>query len=293
MIVITLTKVPKSLRGDLTKWYQEIQTGVYVGNVSARIREQLWERIAQNIGSGEATMVFNAKNELGYQFRTTRKDREVVDLDGVPFMQHLKTVPAVRELGFSDMAKFHKAKKMAQRSRSKGAPSATTSDLVAIDVETTGLDSAQDLILSIGAVKTSQEEFYRLIKIDQSIPPKITELTGIDAQMLNDSGVPVATALEELLAFVGQKQLIGYNAKFDEGFLQAAMEKAGIASSDFAIRDLIPAVKKHSRFLPNYRLDTVLKEFDIENQNPHNALADAKATLALGTKLIKNGTFRF
>lgn len=54
MIVVTLTKVPQSLRGDLTKWYQEVQTGVYVGNVSARIRDLLWDRINRNIGSGEA-----------------------------------------------------------------------------------------------------------------------------------------------------------------------------------------------------------------------------------------------
>lgn len=41
MIVITLSKVPMSLRGDLTKWCQEVQTGVYVGNFSARIRDLL------------------------------------------------------------------------------------------------------------------------------------------------------------------------------------------------------------------------------------------------------------
>lgn len=58
MIVITLTKVPNALRGDLTKWYQEIQTGVYVGNVSARVRDSLWLRIVENIGRGEATMVY-------------------------------------------------------------------------------------------------------------------------------------------------------------------------------------------------------------------------------------------
>ena len=39
MIVITLSKTPQSLRGDLTKWCQEVQTGVYVGNFSARIRD--------------------------------------------------------------------------------------------------------------------------------------------------------------------------------------------------------------------------------------------------------------
>ena len=47
--------MPPSLRGDLTKWCQEIQTGVYVGNVSARVRERLWQRINDNIGRGEAT----------------------------------------------------------------------------------------------------------------------------------------------------------------------------------------------------------------------------------------------
>ena len=56
MIVITLSKVPPSLRGDLTKWFQEVQTGVYVGNINARVRDALWERIQKNIGvNGEAT----------------------------------------------------------------------------------------------------------------------------------------------------------------------------------------------------------------------------------------------
>ena len=30
--VITLKKVPPYMRGDLTKWMQEIDTGVYIGN---------------------------------------------------------------------------------------------------------------------------------------------------------------------------------------------------------------------------------------------------------------------
>lgn len=42
MTVITLKSVPQSLRGDLTRWMQEIATGVYVGNFNSRIREYLW-----------------------------------------------------------------------------------------------------------------------------------------------------------------------------------------------------------------------------------------------------------
>ncbi len=39
--VVTLKSVSPSLRGDLTKWMQEIATGVYIGNFNSRIREKL------------------------------------------------------------------------------------------------------------------------------------------------------------------------------------------------------------------------------------------------------------
>lgn len=39
MTVIVLTAVPPGLRGHLTRWLLEISSGVYVGYVSARVRE--------------------------------------------------------------------------------------------------------------------------------------------------------------------------------------------------------------------------------------------------------------
>ena len=47
LTVITVKTVPPSLRGDLTKWMQEIATGVYVGNFNSKVREELWERVKQ------------------------------------------------------------------------------------------------------------------------------------------------------------------------------------------------------------------------------------------------------
>ena len=44
LTVLTLKNVPPSLKGDLTKWMQEIATGVYVGNINTRVREKLWDR---------------------------------------------------------------------------------------------------------------------------------------------------------------------------------------------------------------------------------------------------------
>ena len=55
MIVVTLTDCPPRLRGDLSKWLLEISTGVYVGQLSKRVREELWKRICDNLPRGRAT----------------------------------------------------------------------------------------------------------------------------------------------------------------------------------------------------------------------------------------------
>jgi CRISPR-associated protein Cas2 len=47
MLVITLTDCPLGLRGYLTKWLLEINSGVFVGHVSVRVRESLWTRIVK------------------------------------------------------------------------------------------------------------------------------------------------------------------------------------------------------------------------------------------------------
>lgn len=204
MIVITLTKVPNALRGDLTKWYQEIQTGVYVGNVSAKIRDALWERIMRDIGNGQATMVFNTNNELGYMFKTTRADRQVVDYEGIPLMMHLATTNNLRQPGFSNAAKFHKAKVMSHKRVQQHVLSNHESkahSIVAIDLETTGLNVTQDKIIAIGAVKMVHDQrsrFYQLIKIDTEVPSEITKLTDITSEMLDSEGSSLTETLGKL-----------------------------------------------------------------------------------------------
>lgn len=298
MIVVTLSKVPPSLRGDLTKWYQEIQTGVYVGSVNARIRDLLWERILKNIGSGEATMVYNAATELGYQFRTTRKDRQVVDYDGIPLMMRLKQQKTPIKHGFSNAAKFHKGKAMSHQRMTKHqkiTDSALKKPLVALDLETTGLDSIRANIISIGAVKRMPDgqllQLDQLIRSVDSVPSKITELTGITSDQLQEQGVKLSEGLDALSDFIKGTVIVGYNFEFDERFLTAALQKVGKDEFNNRTYDLMPIVKTTQEFLDNYRLATVLETYQIGNSNPHHALSDAQATLSLAEKLIKNGDF--
>ena len=128
LTVITMTNCPLSLRGDLTKWMQEIATGVYVGNFNSRIREELWKRIENSVGNGVATMSFSSRNEIGYDFKTIHSHREVVYSDGLPLVR----IPTVDTLendikhGFSDAAHFHNAKKFSNiRRKNINTPSST------------------------------------------------------------------------------------------------------------------------------------------------------------------------
>ena len=85
--VLVLTNCPPKLRGDMTKWFVEINTGVYVGNISKRIREELWKRICDNIKNGQATMVFHSNNEQQMDFYVHNTTWEPVDFDGIKLMR--------------------------------------------------------------------------------------------------------------------------------------------------------------------------------------------------------------
>ena len=115
MIVITMTDCPVGLRGDLTKWLLEVNTGVFVGQVSARVRDNLWERIKETAKDGRVTMVFSTNNEQKLDFRIHNSTWEPIDFDGIklilrPSPSRIKQLGELR-LGFSKASKRQIAKR--------------------------------------------------------------------------------------------------------------------------------------------------------------------------------------
>ncbi len=79
-----MEKVPVSLRGEITRWMLELRPGVFVGNISALVREKLWEMVCQKLKGGAATLLHSAANEQGYKIRTFGDTtRQVRDFDGL------------------------------------------------------------------------------------------------------------------------------------------------------------------------------------------------------------------
>ena len=86
MTVIVVAACPVGLRGHLTRWLLEISAGVFVGRVSARVRDLLWQRTVDMVKTGRAIMVFSANNEQGLAFKVHRHEWVPLDVEGVTLM---------------------------------------------------------------------------------------------------------------------------------------------------------------------------------------------------------------
>jgi len=84
MMVIILENVRPTLRGELSRWLFEVKSGVFVGKVSALVREELWQLVGQQVGRGSAVMIQPANNEQGFSAKTLgNPTRQLVDIEGL------------------------------------------------------------------------------------------------------------------------------------------------------------------------------------------------------------------
>ena len=289
LTIITLRNSTPSLRGDLSKWMQEIATGVYVGNFNPRVREHLWKRVTENVGNGEATLSYSCRNEIGYNFETHNAKREVIDFDGIPLVMFPKLKGDEdlndNKLGFSKASKYRKQRKFSNKSNVKEEPK---KDYVVVDIETDGLEAIQNSILEIGAIKSisgKTEEFHKLIKYDSVLPKSIVKLTGITNELLNEKGEDLAASLEEFVKFVGNNIIVGYNINFDMRFINYVLKRLNKNAISNKTIDLLHIVKKENMYLPDYKLETVLNSYGEKKKVAHRALEDARQIYNLSKKL--------
>jgi CRISPR-associated protein Cas2 len=60
MVVLATTAVPDHLRGALSRWAIEVVPGIFVGTVSARVRDELWKAVCDTVADGAALLVHPA-----------------------------------------------------------------------------------------------------------------------------------------------------------------------------------------------------------------------------------------
>ncbi len=150
-------------------------------------------------------------------------------------------------------------------------------EVVAFDLETTGLSPLEEEIIEIGAVilRDGQEvdRFQSFVDPGRSLQKKIIDLTGITDKMLQ--GAPkIEEVLPQFLSFCGDRPLIAHNADFDVSFVTAACQRMGIDYHPTSIDTLILS----QNLLPElgkFKLDIVASALSLPEFNHHRAADDA------------------
>ena len=90
MLVTVVENAPPRLRGRLAIWLPEVRAGVYIGKVSRRVREIIWEQIEKGIEDGNAVMAWSTNTESGFDFMTLGANRRIpVEMDGIKLVSFL------------------------------------------------------------------------------------------------------------------------------------------------------------------------------------------------------------
>jgi len=89
-VVVVTENVPPRLRGRLAIWLLEVRAGVYIGDVSRRTREMIWQQLSAGHEDGNVVMAWSSASESGYDFQTLGTNRrEPIDYDGLRLVAFL------------------------------------------------------------------------------------------------------------------------------------------------------------------------------------------------------------
>ena len=157
--------------------------------------------------------------------------------------------------------------------------------IVSLDIETTGLNPANDAIIEIGAVRFNNRrvegEWTTLINPGKRIPPFITQLTNITEQMVLHSP-QIEEILPDLVDFAGDSPILGHNVQFDLSFFRKyglLIDNDPIDTYDFA-SVVLPSAGR-------YNLSALTQALRIPLSATHRALDDARATRGVYLRLYE------
>jgi DNA polymerase-3 subunit epsilon len=157
-----------------------------------------------------------------------------------------------------------------------------------IDVETTGLNPKNERLTEIAIIllegKKIVDEYTTLINPDKKIPYRITQLTGINNQMVYNAPRFYEVA-KQIVEMTEDCVFVAHNASFDYRFIQAEFARYGY---DYQ-KKLLDTVKLSRKLLPGFRsynLGKLTQQLGIKISARHRAFGDAKATAELFIRLL-------
>ncbi|MDN5357340.1 MAG: CRISPR-associated protein Cas2 [Candidatus Methanomethylophilaceae archaeon] len=274
MIVISLINCPPSLRGDLTKWLFEVSTNVFVGRTSARVRDEIWDRVVKSCKNGRAVMVFGADNEQRFDFRVHNGEWEPVDLNGLKIMR--RPPPENQEFieskfGYSKASKYRKISKIASAARYSKEETR-----IFVSITATGVEPAVDRITSIGSIAVKEnhiiDTFLWTLPNDMDCEKDI----GCDYQILSD-----------FFDFLGDNTVIFDDINLSLSLIELECNRCGI-EMDIKEKESIRSISKKRLYdLRKHDLKSLQEYYGIR-RNEKDVLSECRAMAEIYNNLTKD-----
>ena len=171
--------------------------------------------------------------------------------------------------------------------------------IVAVDLETTGLDPKKDNILSIGLVEIDHfgiklnTSWHRIVRVGQAIPGE----TAVIHQITDDqsaAGEPIEELLPQVLRRLTGKPMLVHYSPIEQNFLDAACRRLYGAPFVIPIIDTLEIGQRvferrnHLIQPGDLRLFNLRPRYNLPHYKAHNALSDALATAELFLAMAEN-----
>lgn len=289
MIVICVANCPPGLRGDLSKWLSEVNTGVYIGKLSAKVRDELWKRVCDSIRNGQATMVYSTNNEQGYAFQTHNTTWIATDYEGITLMKKPLLLDCETDNSNPVKQRFSKASKY--RQRGTGLRNGTADSYVVISIKTTGEDYDKDRIFEVGLIRICGEkvgdQFQCFVQCGREMPETVMRLNGISDEMIVRQGIGEKEVIDKIQKFIGSDLVVGYYVQRDMNFISRLCERVKKDIFIQKVRDVQQLVRRKIDDLDNFQLETVAAYFSFDTHGRYKALTDCELIYRIYMELNK------
>ena len=169
--------------------------------------------------------------------------------------------------------------------------------VVVFDTETTGFKNEDDVVqLAVVVLKGGQELFGKAVYLKNQVPIDGTEaqaVNGITDEVLAREGLDPKEVLEDFLALLddtiekeGKVLLVAHNLSFDWRMMANMFRRYGCRDFPLGIipcctKEFVKSLCLPKEILPDTHLRTCISAFNLNAQNSHDALDDARACLEL------------
>jgi DNA polymerase III epsilon subunit family exonuclease len=159
---------------------------------------------------------------------------------------------------------------------------------LALDFETTGLDSVGGRVVEIGAIRFSlgkegcveEGSLSCLVDPGMPIPKRAEAIHGISDEDV--AGAPAfAEVAPSLLAMAEGAIIVAHNVRFDLSFLDAELARARLARPEYRTEDTVALSRRAFPGRASYRLGAIAAALGIDTGAAHRALDDARTCMLL------------